>query len=95
MITFRPAPGSRGPAAGGAIVDGNFSISADKGPTVGSHDIEIKIASIAKEEAKPEQPALALRGNMKFKSFLQQVDVSSAKNEFHFAFTSEASSGRH
>jgi len=94
-ITFRPASGSKGPAAGTAIVDGEFAVGADRGPTAGPHDVEIKIASFEKGAAKPGEPALAMRGNLLFKSFFQQVDVSSEKNEFHFSLTSEVTPTRH
>jgi hypothetical protein len=95
MVTFRPASGSKGPAAGATIIDGEFIIAAEKGPTVGPHEVEIKIASVAKDVARPDEPALALRGNMQFKTFYQHVDVSTGINEFHFSFTPDATPARH
>ena len=38
LITFRPANGSKGPAAGTGIVDGRFLIPAEKGPIAGPPD---------------------------------------------------------
>ena len=95
MISFRPAPGSKGPAAGTAIVDGEFAISTEKGPTVGPHEVEIKIAIFAEEPSKPNEPALGLRGKLQFKSFLQHADISTERNELHFSLTSEMTPGRH
>ena len=90
MITFRPASGSKGPAAGSAIIDGKFVISAEKGPTVGPHEVEIKIANFVTNDANPDQPALALRGTVQFKTFWQRVTVKSRGNEFNFALSSDS-----
>src|SRR5438046_1495605 len=69
MITFRPVPGSNGPSAGTAIIDGKFQLTIEKGPTVGPHDVEIKIADLEKVTTKSDEPALVLRGAIHFKSF--------------------------
>ncbi|HEX4414240.1 MAG TPA: hypothetical protein VH107_11470, partial [Lacipirellulaceae bacterium] len=95
LITFRPAAGSKGPSAGAAIDDGEFAISADKGPTAGPHDVEVKIASFAIDASKPDQPALALRGNMQFKTLSQHVEVTKGPNDFNFSFTTAPTPSRH
>jgi hypothetical protein len=41
-ITFIPVEGNRGPAAGGAIQDGEFQIDAKDGPVLGKNRIEIR-----------------------------------------------------
>jgi hypothetical protein len=41
-ITFFPSGATRGPAAGGAIVDGRYDIPAAEGPVVGTNRIEIR-----------------------------------------------------
>src|ERR1700733_13204300 len=55
LVTFRPASGSKAPSAGAASEEGEFSISADKGPTAGPHDVEVKIATFANDASKPDQ----------------------------------------
>ena len=40
-IAFRPLPGTSSPTAGGAIADGNFSLSSDQGPREGKFRVEI------------------------------------------------------
>jgi hypothetical protein len=84
MITFRPVLRSTGPSAGTAILDGKFQITAEKGPTVGQHEVAIKIADFAKDATKSEEPALALKAAMQFKSFSQKVSVGRQTNEFNF-----------
>jgi hypothetical protein len=90
MITFRPTSELKGPAAGTAIIDGKFVISAEKGPTVGPHEVEIKIAHFVTNDASPDQPALALRGTVQFKTFSQRVTVKTRGNEFDFALSSDS-----
>ncbi|MBL8848331.1 MAG: hypothetical protein JNG89_01545 [Planctomycetaceae bacterium] len=41
-ITFFPSGATRGPAAGGAIVDGRYDISASEGPIVGTSRVELR-----------------------------------------------------
>ena len=40
-IAFYPSGNTKGPAAGGPIKDGQYSISVDKGPVIGSNRVEI------------------------------------------------------
>jgi hypothetical protein len=84
LITFRPAPGSQGPAAGTGIVDGKFSIPVERGPTIGPHEVEIKIVSVATKSAESSDSALANRGPQSLKSFTESVQVSDGVNEFDF-----------
>jgi hypothetical protein len=84
MITFRPVLKSNGPSAGTAIIDGKFQITAEKGPTVGQHEVAIKIADFAKDATKSDEPAVALKAAMHFKSFSQKVSVDRQANEFDF-----------
>lgn len=95
MITFRPASKSKGPATGTAIIDGEFAIAADKGPTPGPHDVEVKIANVTSDPPKSDQPALASKGNIQFKSFSEHVDISHEKTEFNFSYSSAPPPGRH
>jgi hypothetical protein len=90
MITFRPVLGSNGPSAGTAIIDGKFQITAEKGPTVGPHEVAIKIADLAKDATKSDEPAVALREAIHFKSFSQKVSVERQANEFNFEFAADS-----
>jgi hypothetical protein len=86
MIVFRPANKSKGPAAGTAILDGKFLLTADKGPMVGRHQVEIKIVDASEEAATIKEPAQARLRAGQLKSFSQQVEVKSGPNEFNFSF---------
>ena len=86
LITFRPAMGSKGPAAGTAIVDGKFLIPAEQGPVAGPAEVEVNIVSVEKDVAKSEELALAKRGGGQLKTFSQRVDVKQGVNEFEFSF---------
>jgi hypothetical protein len=88
MITFRPAHGSKGPAAGTAIIDGKFFLPVDKGPIAGPHDVEVKIVDLPKDAMKSDQSTLMTHGAGQLKSFSQQIDVTSGVNEFEFSFPS-------
>ena len=41
QISFTPLPGTAGPTAGAAIVDGKYSIAAERGPMAGQFRVEI------------------------------------------------------
>ncbi len=41
-ITFLPMSDTKGPVAGSPIVDGRYSIAAEKGPCVGHYRVEIR-----------------------------------------------------
>ena len=43
-ITLFPTGPTKGPAAGTAIVDGSYSIAAEKGPAIGTNRVEIRSA---------------------------------------------------
>jgi hypothetical protein len=86
MIVFRPANKSKGPAAGTTIVDGKFLLTADKGPTPGPHNVDLKIVDASEESATMKEPAQALQRAAPLRSFSQQVEVKSGPNEFEFSF---------
>src|SRR4051794_2164808 len=58
-ITFMPAGGGEGTAAGGEITGGEYSISRDDGPTPGSYDVRITTiskATVSDLSAMPGDP---------------------------------------
>jgi hypothetical protein len=87
MVVFRPANKSKGPSAGAAIVDGKFLLTADKGPTAGPHEVEIKIVDAPEGAPESNDAARAMHRAGKLKSFSKQVEVKSGPNEFEFSFT--------
>jgi hypothetical protein len=96
LITFRPASGSRGPAAGTGIVDGKFLIPAEKGPIAGPQEVEVKIVNVENDSEKSGASALLQRGPGQLKSFSQQVEVTKGVNEFEFSFPkSQPAAGKH
>jgi hypothetical protein len=86
LITFRPAKGSKGPAAGAGIVAGKFLIPAENGPFAGPAEVEVKIVSVEADLVKSEEPVLAKRGGGQLISFSQRVEVKKGVNEFEFSF---------
>ena len=54
-VTFFPSGTTKGPAAGGEIVDGKFSIPAHEGPVVGTNRIEVR--SVQKTGRMVESPS--------------------------------------
>jgi hypothetical protein len=96
LITFRPASGSRGPAAGTGIVDGKFLIPAEKGPIAGPYEVEVKIVNAVHDSMKSGEPALSKRGAEQLKSFSQRVEVTKGVNEFGFSFPdNQSAAGKH
>jgi hypothetical protein len=96
LITFRPASGSRGPAAGTGIVDGKFLIPAEKGPIAGPQEVQVKIVNVDNDSVKSGEPALLKRGPGQLKSFSQQVEVTKGVNEFEFSFpNNQPAAGKH
>ena len=87
MIVFRPANKSKGPAAGTAIVDGRFLLTADKGPTAGPHEVELKIVDAREESIESNETAREMHKVGQLKSFSQQVEIKSGLNELEFSFT--------
>jgi hypothetical protein len=95
LITFRPAKGARGPAAGTVIIDGRFMIPTERGPVAGPTDVEVKIG-VDSDLMKSEEPALALRGGGQLKSFSQHVEITKGVNEFEFSFSNgQPTAGKH
>lgn len=90
LITFRPAPGSQGPAAGTGVVAGKFSIPVERGPTIGPHEVEVKIVSVASNPESSGDSAQSNRTPPQLKTFSQQVDVTDGINDFKFTFPPKA-----
>jgi hypothetical protein len=86
LITFRPANGAKGPAAGAAIVDGKFLIPADKGPVAGRHEVQVKVVNVESASTKSGEPVLLKRDPGQLKTFTQQVEIAKGINEFDFSF---------
>lgn len=84
LVTFRPARGSKGPAAGTSIMDGKFQIPVERGPTTGPHEVEIKIVSAAAPPAVGPDSALANRTPQQLKAFSESVQVADGVNQFDF-----------
>ncbi len=86
MITFQPAHGSKGPAAGTGIVGGKFFLPAAKGPTAGPHEVEVKIVEVTEDSSKPDVSRLMTHGIEQVMSFSQHVEVGRGATEFKFSF---------
>lgn len=44
LIVFEPTAGTRGPSAGGDIVDGRYQIATPVGPAIGTHVVRVSVA---------------------------------------------------
>jgi hypothetical protein len=86
LITIRPAKGSKGPAAGTAIVDGRFLIPAEQGPVAGPAEVDVKIVSVDNDLVKSGEPALERRGAGQLKTFSERVEIAEGGNDFEFSF---------
>jgi hypothetical protein len=86
LITFRPASGLKGPVAGTVIIDGKFSIPAEKGPIAGPHEVEVKIVNVDNGSVKSAEPALSKREPGQLISFSRQVEVTKGVKEFESSF---------
>jgi hypothetical protein len=95
QISFRPSKRGGGPATGAAILSGSYTIPADKGPTVGPHDVEVKVVDIAQNLSKPGDNAAMTHGITQLNSFSEHVDVTKGPNEFDFSFTPAPTAVRH
>lgn len=93
LITFRPADGASGPAAGTGIEDGRYHIGADRGPIAGDYVVEIKL--VGKPAAAPARGAenAAMIRSVRLKSFSQPVEIRSDENMLDFALPLEAKQG--
>tara|TARA_R110002095_G_scaffold161834_3_gene140330 strand:+ start:2074 stop:2508 length:435 start_codon:yes stop_codon:yes gene_type:complete len=56
-ISLIPTEGTSGPASGGAISEGRYSIPASKGPVVGKHRVEITASRKTGKQQKAMPPA--------------------------------------
>ena len=96
LITFRPASGSGGLAAGTGIVDGKFLIPAEQRPIPGRQEVEVKIVNVDNDSVKSGEPALLQRGTEQLRSFSQRVEITKGGNEFEFSFPNDQSAaGKH
>jgi hypothetical protein len=93
LITFRPAHGSSGPIAGAGIIEGKYAISREKGPTVGAHEVEIKIVDADKESSRQRPPEAAIQHAINLKSYSQQIEIQEGANELEFALPFETPAG--
>ena len=92
LVSFRPASGSNGPAAGAGIIAGKFFIPAENGPTVGPHEVVVKIVGIAANSMKSDESTLLKHGIGDLKSFSQRVEITTGVNELELSFPSGSSS---
>jgi hypothetical protein len=107
-IMFFPIGGTRGPAAGGDIVDGEYALDAEAGPVVGMNLVQIR--SVQKTGRMVESPtAVEADGphveGMMVQEYAETVpahyntysklerEVRSENNQFDFALTSDAEPG--
>lgn len=103
-IVFIPEPGTQGPAAGGKIVDGQFTVAAAKGTMTGA--FRVKITALRKTGKKVFDPTAQMQGSgardelvdelkqyiparYNSKSELTADVVDGGKNRFEFALDSE------
>jgi hypothetical protein len=87
MVVFRPANKTKGPSAGTAIIDGQFFLTADKGPTAGLHEVECRIVDAPEAATESSDATRAMHRAGPMKSFSQQVEIKSGPNELEFSFT--------
>lgn len=96
-IVFYPASGTKGPAAGGTIEDGQYSIAVAQGPIVGHNRIEIHASKRTgrKVQAPMSDPGVmtdeiveAVPDRYNTKSTLV-AEVKSGKNIFDYELTSK------
>jgi hypothetical protein len=95
QISFRPSKGAGGPAAGAAIFKGAYTIPIEKGPTIGPHDVEVKIVDISPNASKPGDTTAMTHGITQVNSFSEHVDVTRGPNEFDFSLTPQPGPARH
>ena len=95
LVTFRPAKGSSGPATGSAVLNGAFLIPADKGPTTGPHEVEVKIVDFAPDSRKTDEATKMNHGITQLNTFYEHVEVSNGVNQFDFSFPTITPPGRH
>lgn len=57
VISFLPTNGTTGPASGGIIADGKYSISAEQGPVIGNHQVKILANRKTGKKIAPPPPA--------------------------------------
>jgi hypothetical protein len=90
VITFRPANGSRGPAAGTGITGGQFFLPAEMGPIAGPHEVEVRVAEVVNNPGKSDESSMMNHGAAPLKSFSQQVEIIAGTNKLEFSFPMNA-----
>lgn len=86
-IVFHPSRDGKGPAAGVAITNGKYSLSADRGPTTGPHDVELKFLDLSQSKQEPSPTPARNLGDLV--TFSQHVDIKRGPNQIDFALTPE------
>ena len=95
-IEFIPAPGTKGPVAGGKITDGKFTVDSNKGTFDGTFRVEItavrktgrkKMDRTINKQIDETQQYIPSRYNRQ--SGLTADVSSGGSNEFHFELTSK------
>ena len=92
-ILFRPSRETRGPTAGGKIIDGLFVVSPKKGPFAGEFQVEItatrktggKVTTLFGDTVDEEEQYIPVRYN---ESDLTADVTNTGPNEFKFVLKS-------
>jgi hypothetical protein len=93
-VALRPLPGTKGPTAGGAIMEGKFSVAPEKGAFVGAFRVEItaarktgrKVPSITGNMVDEVEQFIPVRYNRQ--SRLTAEVTENGPNRFEFALDS-------
>ena len=94
-ISFHPSGNTKGPVVGGTIKNGQYSISIDKGPAIGSSRVEIhawkktgrKVQVMGREPAIMIDERVDLPSRYNVKSILV-AEIKSHKNVFDYELSS-------
>lgn len=78
-ITLVPAEGTKGPAVGGAIQHGSYTIPAAQGPVLGKYQFQVSAPRKTGRKVKP-RPGVALPPSMADKEFDEIVDLPERYN---------------
>ena len=99
-INFFPTKGTEGPVVGAAISDGEYKISAPKGPPIGTHQIEIRSSGKTGRKVPAGSPhppgtmfdevAEMIPAQYNSNSTLER-EVKAGKNTLHFDLKSSGS----
>ena len=94
-INFEPTAGTKGPTAGASIIDGRYSIDADKGPPLGKNLVRINANKLSGKKVpssfggdKIDEIIEAIPKIYNTHSTLER-EVRAGKNEFDFELKSQ------